>query len=203
MRAAGHGDRGQVGATSLAALLLAFLAGLVGGALAATLIAPRPAAPEAGGERALERTLAALDESVRRIGEQLGRELPRAPASPAQPLAGTAAPPPDLAPLIASVEELAQAVRAQAGRSPALGAPLLTVPMTAPPPDRILAVVHGETAELLSRHLFWSYQQLLDTYGSPTHISIDGGYVTWQYESTDGHYVGFRLFDGMVMDLWN
>ncbi|MHC5210726.1 MAG: hypothetical protein ACYTG2_08410 [Planctomycetota bacterium] len=201
---------GQAGSTSAAALLLAFVAGLLGGVLAATLIAPQAETAPQPADPALARTLASLDDTVRRLGaqvEQLGRELPRVPA-PAEPLAGTSPAAPDLAPLVASVEQLVRAVRAQAGRPgggwlPGLPVPLLSLPSTPPPPERLAAVAESDTDLMRDRHLFWSYQQLLDTYGRPQYISIGEGNVTWQYEAPDGNTIGFQIFDGMVMDFWN
>jgi hypothetical protein len=207
---------GQAGATSIAALLLAFLAGLLGGALAGRFAAPRAAPGHAPGDpaldRAVERALITLDESTQRLGSQLellGRELSRAPSAPEQLAPAVGALPPDLALLIASVEQLSQAVRAQAsqagwgGRSPAIAAPMLSLPPTEPPPALLAEVSAAETEAMRRRHLFWSYQQILDSYGRPLSITVGDGHVTWEYQSADGNYVGFRFFDGMVMDLWN
>jgi hypothetical protein len=80
---------------------------------------------------------------------------------------------------------------------------MLSVPAAPPPLQLLEPLVRGEARDVLRQHLFWSYQQLLDTYGVPELISISDGYVTWQYETEGGNYVGFRLFDGMVMDYWN
>ena len=49
------------------------------------------------------------------------------------------------------------------------------------------------------RHVFWSYQQVLDTYGPPTHVWRNGEMTTWYYEFTEERGVEFRFMDGVVI----
>ncbi len=57
--------------------------------------------------------------------------------------------------------------------------------------------------ELKARHLFWSYQDVLDAYGPPDSINGDeDGYVQWRYlfeePGAEQQSVHFYFYDGLV-----
>jgi hypothetical protein len=56
---------------------------------------------------------------------------------------------------------------------------------------------------LLSEHRYLSYQLLLQKYGAPDRISADGPTCTFVYEVEEGQQVGFKLYGGIVIDVWN
>lgn len=56
---------------------------------------------------------------------------------------------------------------------------------------------------LLLEHKFWSYQRLLQRYGTPDKITADGPTCTFVYEVEEGQQVGFKLYSGIVIDVWN
>jgi hypothetical protein len=56
---------------------------------------------------------------------------------------------------------------------------------------------------LLLEHRFWSYQRLLQRYGTPDRITADGPTCTFVYEVEEGEQVGFKLYSGIVIDVWN
>lgn len=56
---------------------------------------------------------------------------------------------------------------------------------------------------LLLEHKFWSYQRLLQRYGTPDRITADGPTCTFVYEVEERQEVGFKLYSGIVIDVWN
>lgn len=63
----------------------------------------------------------------------------------------------------------------------------------------------AECRALQERHRFWSYQELLDAYGSPDQIWVNEGVTTWEYERREsGAYLEeleFQIHEGLVFSV--
>ncbi len=58
--------------------------------------------------------------------------------------------------------------------------------------------------ELYRLHRFWSWRKVLETYGVPDRIQADGPVVLWSYRiAADGKTVGLKIYEGIVIDVWN
>lgn len=78
-------------------------------------------------------------------------------------------------------------------------------PLGSQDPGRAAALQEAARADYdvaLEAHEFWSYQRLLDRYGRPDRITADGPTCTFVYELGEGRELGFKLYSGIVIDVW-
>ncbi|HZL99590.1 MAG TPA: hypothetical protein VFD43_04985 [Planctomycetota bacterium] len=202
----------------LGALLLAFLAGALGGAAVALLVPSRGRAANGADDAGLRQSVEALDAAVRALGGQvaiLGQGA-QPPGPPAEPLdvpdaagAGAAASP-DLSALLARLDDVALLLQAQAaaGSSAFAGSlPLPPLDATRGTPDRSALVAlaleeNDQTRQIWRRHAFWTCQQVLDAYGLPDQIEAGDATMGWYYD-TGQRMVHFVFHEGMLINVWN
>ena len=201
------------------ALVLAFVAGALGGVSAALLLSPR--APAAGCDddgAGLRPSIAALDESVRVLGEQVARlgRLPAAPPSPSEPLSvppsgdDAVRDPVDVALVLGRLDDIAKLLQSRMAMTAngfSGSAPLPPLDAARPPSDRsaLIALATAEndqSRQLWRRHAFWTCQQVLDAYGLPDQIEAGDGLMGWYYQTSE-RTLHFEFYEGMLINLWN
>lgn len=193
---------------SLGAIVVAFTAGLLGGAaMFALLPGARPAASEA------PLSIAGVDELGHRV-QELTQEMQALRATPlhstlpdASATRGSVKPlqsstDADLRLLIAKLDELLN--RSASLRElgvPAGAAPLAIPDSTRTEPARA-ALIAGGRDEVSSDNFLMTYQQIVERYGRPSAVWRDkeGGGVLWTYVARDGSddQVTFVFIDGLV-----
>ena len=199
------------------ALLLAFLAGTLGGAAAALLVQPR-AASEGADDAALRQSIAALDETVRALGAQvegLARTPPVREQGATEPLAAPAhgdqaiSDLVDVAMVLGRLEDIAKLLQtrvATTGSGFAGAGALPPLEATQPPSDRNaligLATEENNQRQIWRRHAFWTCQQVIDAYGLPDQIEAGDGLMGWYYD-TGERTLHFEFYEGMLVNLWN
>jgi len=201
----------------LAALLLAFVAGALGGAAAALLLAPHGPAADGSENAELRHAIAALDESVRALGSQLeglSRTSPAPAPSPQQPLAPSGEDHAirdliDVAMVLGRLEDIAKLLEARIGQATSAfpgSSPLPLLDATRTPADRsaliALATEENDQRQVWKRHAFWTCQQVLDAYGLPDQIETGDGSMGWYYD-TGERTVHFVFYEGMLVNFWN
>ncbi|MBM3976558.1 MAG: hypothetical protein FJ299_06160 [Planctomycetes bacterium] len=194
-------------------ILLALLSGLAGAATLRWLAGPQLAAPN--GAHAIEPARAAsapADPALAAALQQLALELAAlradlagAGAARASSDASAALPPAQLEALLLRV---ANAIERSSGVASAQSfeAELALRPTGAATPATLHALqvaMANDYERLLLEHKFWSYQRLLQRYGTPDRITADGPTCTFIYEVEEGEQVGFKLYSGIVIDVWN
>ena len=201
------------------ALLLAFVAGALGGAAGALLVRPHSPAAESAEDAGLRRSIDALDETVGALGLQvagLGRSPAPADAPPIEPLAPGETLDPGLREFVATaqiVTKLENVVRlleqrAGGGASDFPGSaslPLLDAAGAAADRGALVQLAREEndaTRPLWRRHAFWTCQQVLDAYGLPDQIEAGDGMMGWYYD-TGERTLHFEFHEGMLVNLWN
>ena len=197
----------------LGALLLAFVAGAIGGVAGALLVQPL-ATPAGAEDPALRQAIAALDETVRGLGSQLAglRTLP-APAGrpPAEPLTAPPGEPvtgADLSSVVAQLEAVAKLLQSHAAASAGFAgaAPVSPLDTTQLSPDHsalaALATENNDERQLWHRHAFWTCRQVLEAYGVPEQVEAGDGSMSWYYR-VDDRVLHFVFYEGMLVELWN
>jgi hypothetical protein len=196
-------------------LLLAFLAGAIGGAAGALLVMPR-GTPGGAEDPGLRQAVAALDDTVRALGEQvtgLSRAQPARASSPTEPLAvhdGGAITAVDVAALLARLDDIARHLQARStgggpGFTGAASQPPLDIARSSPNRTALLALSveeNDETRPLWRRHAFWTCQQVIDAYGLPDQIETGDSAMGWYYQ-TGERTVHFVFYEGMLINIWN
>jgi hypothetical protein len=197
------------------ALLLAFLAGGLGGAAGALLVQPRASSSPASDDTALKDSIAALERTVRALGEQIAgssRMPVPAGAQPIEKLTPAQAGGPDAidgAQLDVRLDQIAKLleVRAAGGGSNFAGAasmPPLDLARAALDRSAIVALASeaNDWRQLWRRHVFWTCQQVLDAYGIPDRVEASDGAMTWEYETPD-RTLTFQFYEGMLINIWS
>jgi len=199
-------------------LLLAFVAGALGGAAVAVIVSGRGGAGAGAGDSDLPKAIASLERTVDALAEQLAassRESAATGAAPVEPLAAGGAGQPDVADsvavsqLVTRLDTIAKLLEARvvAGQGFPGSAPLPPLDSTHATPDRNaliqLAREENDAARpLWRRHAFWTCQQVLDAYGLPDQIEAGDGTMGWYYD-TGERTVHFQFADGMLINIWN
>jgi len=197
------------------ALLLAFVAGALGGAAGALLVQPH-AAPGGADDPALRQAIASLDETVRGLGAQLAglsRTLPAPTARPSEPVPltpadGLASSAGDLSAVMAQLDNVARLLQSHAAASSGFAgaAPVSPLDTSHVAPDRgalaALATENNDERQLWRRHAFWTCRQVLDAYGVPDQVETGQGSMSWYYQVGD-HMLHFVFYEGMLVELWN
>jgi hypothetical protein len=195
-------------------IVLAFVCGVAGAVAANWLASPRGDAQVAeprgsGGDPALAAVLGDLARELGALridlkngafGADSAQSGERATPDATMPL------PPDK--LEALLLRVANALERSSGVASAQSfeAELALRPPGASAPGTLAALqvaVAYDYDRLLVEHKFWSYQRLLQRYGTPDRITADGPTCTFEYEVEEGQQVGFKLYSGIVIDVWN
>ena len=198
------------------ALLLAFVAGALGGAAAALIVGPRASQAATSEDAALKDAIAGLERTVRELGQRVAgssRPPPAAGTQPVEPLApagsddvlGNAV----AAQLLTRLDHIAKLLetRAGGGASSFTGAaPLPPLDLSRAATDRSpIVAMSGEENEqrrLWRQHAFWTCQQVLEAYGLPDRVEAADGAMTWEYETTE-RTVTFQFYEGMLINIWS
>lgn len=202
--------------SNLGPLLLAFVAGAIGGAAGALLVQPRGPAASDAEDPGLRQSVAALDETVGALATQLAalsRSNPLPAVQPSVPLQGSSGGNgstggvPDFGPLLGRLDEVTKLLQQRAvGGSPGFAGasplPLLQPRSSRSNAGALSALVSEDDKEVWRRHAFWTCQQVLDAYGLPDQIEAGDGTMGWYYE-TAGRTVHFVFFEGMLINFWN
>jgi hypothetical protein len=206
-------------APGLGALLLAFVAGGLGGAAAALLVSPRGPAHDSD-DAGLRPSITALDESVKALSQRvadMGRQAPSVQPgrSPVESIAPetTSVSNDDLVSVALMLgkfeEDIAKLIeaRAAAGQGFPGSGPLPLLDPTRAPADRsaLIALANEEndaSRPLWRRHAFWTCQQVIDAYGLPDQIEYGDGSMGWYYD-TGQRTIHFVFYEGMLINIWS
>ena len=199
--------------SGLGTLLLAFVAGAIGGAAGALVVMPHGAAVGGTDDAGLRQSLHSLDETVRALGVQvaaLSRNNPLPAAHPTEPIPEPAGS--DVGSILARLDEIAKLLQlrtagATTGFTGTAPLPVLQAPAAPTDPSALaalaaLATEDNEHREVWRRHAFWTCQQVLDAYGLPDQIDTSDGNMDWYYE-TAGRTVHFAFSGGLLVNVWN
>jgi hypothetical protein len=195
-------------------ILLALLCGVAGAVAAHWLASPRigAEAAEPHAASADPDLAAALAEHARELGalriDMKNGALAGADASSGVRTATDAPTPLPADKLEALLLRVANALERSSGVASAQSfeAELALRPTGATAPGTLASLqvaVAYDYDRLLLDHKFWSYQRLLQRYGTPDRITADGPTCTFVYEVEEGQQVGFKLYSGIVIDVWN
>jgi len=187
------------------AFVVTGLAGLLAGAALMSLIAHEPVTagdpegtPQA--DQNLVRELHEVATGLAALSEALGRGQTATPTEPRQPEtlraeAGEGAALQSLADAIARLSERLATPVGAGGSSPTL-----TIPPPAPAQqERVTKVFDMDITSLRARHMLWTEQQALDTYGPPTSIEPRERGVSWIWYTTAGPSLSLTFLDGRVI----
>jgi hypothetical protein len=208
-------------APGLGALLLAFVAGGLGGAAVAVIVSGHGGAGAGAGDSDLPKAIASLERTVAALGERVAATskapaLPGAPAGapPIEPLAPGAGERDDadvvaVSQLVSRLDDIAKLLesRAAAGQGFPGSGPLPLLDPTRAPADRsaLIALANEEndaSRPLWRRHAFWTCQQVIDAYGLPDQIEYGDGSMGWYYD-TGQRTIHFVFYEGMLINIWS
>ena len=58
-----------------------------------------------------------------------------------------------------------------------------------------------DPAAVSKQHFLWTCQEVLDTYGVPSEVGVEGGTLSWYYSSPEKETVVFTFLDGKVIQV--
>ncbi len=150
-----------------------------------------------------------LAEALIQLAKELRESRASAPAlnsplaEPSQRSVATPSGESALAELAAAVRELREALQHSSGGP----SPTTLSPVTRPRDDlrtwlpELAADVPDREAAYTHQHMFWTEQQILDSYGMPDSIAVQDGVSIWRYEDPEYGKRSFHvcIFQGRVI----
>jgi len=193
-------------AARIGSVLLAFIAGLLGGAVAVGLLSIGPKgssepAAFSGNLDSLDRRLQELIAVLRERPVMTSAQLPQLDAAPREPRGASIEPlqpsATDLAPLLGRLDALI--ARLEVSGAPS-GAPL-QIPDEAARTSALTELFASDMSTVGKAHRLMTYRQIAERYGKPAGIWIhEDGTVDWRYSRDDRASVTFTFFDGLCRD---
>ena len=188
-------------------LLAAFAAGLAGGLVAPWLRGETPEPPSEPAAARSEASAAQVAAELRALTAAV-EKLARLPSAQAGPQAGDEARGPEpLAPesgatgaFDAALARLVDALGTAAPRAAVTDRGSLTLPADPQAArSKLFALRKQEAAAVNQEHVLMTMQDVVERYGIPDRVGVDGAIVYLVWTDADGKTIQFRTHDGIVV----